>query len=150
MRGQNKDADGKVLAGTIQRFFDHYLKSGGAAPTGVTAPTETCPKSAASGGPYAAPTWAELHPGEIDYTSKGAQAVSSSAGDPSIAKAIDPVAGGGACATVSAADQGSGVATYRLPAATGIGYTLLGASTVIADLKVTGQFPFLAARLWDV
>ena len=32
---------------------------------------------------------------------------------------IDPIAGGGACATVRATDQGAGVATYRLPAATG-------------------------------
>lgn len=42
------------------------------------------------------------------------------------------------------------MATYRLPAATGSGYTFLGAPTVSANLTVTGSFPFIAARLWDV
>jgi hypothetical protein len=42
------------------------------------------------------------------------------------------------------------VASYRLPAAAGPGYTLLGSPTVIANLNVTGQFPIIAARLWDV
>ena len=44
----------------------------------------------------------------------------------------------------------AGTANYRLPAATGDGYTLLGSPTVIATLKVTGTFPALAERLWDV
>src|SRR5262249_16048749 len=46
--------------------------------------------------------------------------------------------------------EGSGVATYRLPAATGSGYTLLGSPTVTADLQVTGTYPYIAARLVDV
>ena len=79
-----------------------------------------------------------------------AQTISSSAGNPTISGTIDPIAGGGACATVSASDQGAGVATYRLPASTGSGYTLLGSPTVIANLSVTGQYAFIAARLWDV
>jgi hypothetical protein len=49
---------------------------------------------------------------------------------------------------------GAGVATYRLPKATGSGYTLLGSPTVIANLSVTGDeggsFAFIASRLWDV
>src|SRR5581483_11189643 len=136
--------------GTIQSFFDYYLKGTGTPPAGASAMTETCPASAPSAGPYTAATWAELHPGEVDYSSHGAQTISSSAGDPTISKTLDPIAGGGACATVSATDQGAGVASYRLPAATGEGYTLLGAPAVIANLSVSGQFPFIAARLWDV
>jgi hypothetical protein len=111
---------------------------------------ETCPASAPSGPTYTAPSWSALHPGEVDFSSRKPQTVDSSAGNPAIAKAIDPIAGGGACATVSSADQGSGVATYRLPAATGEGYTLLGSPTVIANLTVTGNFPLIAERLWDV
>ncbi|MGZ6644961.1 MAG: hypothetical protein ACXVFT_24415 [Solirubrobacteraceae bacterium] len=42
------------------------------------------------------------------------------------------------------------IASYRLPAATGDGYTLLGAPTAIADLELTGSFPALALRLLDV
>ena len=79
-----------------------------------------------------------------------AQTISSSAGNPAIAAAVDPIGGQGACATVPATDQGEGVATYRLPAARGSGYTLLGAPTVTAKLSVTGQYAFIAQRIWDV
>ena len=151
MRGQNKTADATFLATRIQAFFDHYVKGAGPQPQlGATALTQTCPPSAPSGGPYSAPTWAALHPGEVDFASGAAHTILSAVGDPTISKAIDPIAGAGACATVSSSDQGAGVATYRLPAATGAGYTLLGAATVIAALNVTGQFALVAARLWDV
>jgi dienelactone hydrolase len=150
-RGQNKHADDTPIPARIKAFFDHYVKGTGPRPRlGVTAGTQTCPKSAPSGPRYHASTWAALHPGEVDYRSKPAQTILSTAGDPTIAKAFDPVAGGGACATVPATDQGVGVATYRLPAATASGYTLLGSPTVIAHLKVTGRFAYIAARLLDV
>jgi hypothetical protein len=73
-------------------------------------------------------------------------------GDPRIAAAIDPVAGGGdACVATAAGDQ-PGTATYRLPPAPTGGYTLLGSPTVVAELALTGRpgIAQLAARLWDV
>jgi dienelactone hydrolase len=147
----NKPGDLALLSSQIQRYFDYYLKGAGPQPQpSATATIETCPASEPSGGPYTAPTWSALHPGEVDYSSSAAQTISSAAGNPTIAREIDPIAGGGACATVSSADQGAGVATYRLPASTGSGYTLLGSPTVIANLNVTGQYAFIAARLWDV
>ncbi|HET8976620.1 MAG TPA: CocE/NonD family hydrolase [Solirubrobacteraceae bacterium] len=150
-RGQNKPADNALLSARIQAFFDHYVKGSGAQPQlGATALTQTCPKTAPSGGPYWASTWAGLHPGEVDFSSAPGQTISSSAGNPATAQAVDPITGPGACATVTATDQGPGVATYRLPAAQGSGYTLLGAPAVIADLQSTGAYPFIAARLWDV
>jgi hypothetical protein len=140
-----------LLSSAIQTLFDYYLKGAGPQPQpNATATIETCPASAPSGGPFTASSWSGLHPGEVDYGSSAAQTISSAAGNPSISRTIDPIAGDGACATVSGADQGSGVATYRLPAAAGSGYTLLGSPTVIAKLSVTGQFPFIAERLWDV
>ncbi|HWE34572.1 MAG TPA: CocE/NonD family hydrolase [Solirubrobacteraceae bacterium] len=151
MRGQNKTADGALLSARIQTFFDHYVKGTGPQPQlDVTALTQTCPSTTPSGGPYEAPTWAALHPGEVDYSSQPAQTILSTAGSPTISKTFDPILGGGACATAPAADQGAGVATYRLPAATGSGYTLLGSPTVIADLNVTGKFAYIAERLLDV
>jgi hypothetical protein len=151
MRGQNKPADQALLTSQIQSFLDHYAKGTGTAPQlGVTALTQTCPKTAPSGGPFTASTWAGLHPGEVDFATATAQRVSSGAGSPTVAQAVDPITGPGACATATAADQGAGVATYRLPAATGSGYTLLGSPTVLANLGVSGTFPELAARLWDV
>lgn len=150
-RGQNKAADAAVLAGRIQAFLDYYVKGTGSAPQlGATALTQTCPSTAPSGGPYSAADWAALHPGEVPFASAPAQTITSGAGSPSISAAIDPIGGQGACATVSASDQGSGVASYRLAAATGAGYTLLGAPTVTADLAPTGTYPMIAARLWDV
>jgi hypothetical protein len=151
MRGQNKPADVALLSRRIRTFMNHYVKGSGPLPIlGATALTETCPSSAPSGGPYHASTWAGLHPGEVDFNSKHAQTISSSAGNPTISAKIDPVTGGGACVTVPATDQGAGVATYRLPAAAGRGYTLLGSPTVIAKLKLTGRYGEIAEHLWDV
>jgi dienelactone hydrolase len=150
-RGQNK-ADVKTrLSDTIKSFFDYYVRGLGTQPQlGATAMTQTCPSSAPSGGPYTAGSWSALHPKSVNSSSAAPQTILSSAGNPTIAQAIDPISGGGACATVTATDQGPGVATYRLPAASGNGYTLLGAPAVTANLNVTGQFAFIAARLWDV
>ncbi len=150
-RAQNKSGDKALLSSRIQSFFDYYVKGGATKPQlGATALVETCPSTAPSLGPYSAGTWAALHPHQVTFKSKPAQTILSSAGNPTIAQAIDPVSGGGACASVSGTDQGAGVATYRLPAATGSGFTLLGAPQVTATLSVTGQFPYIAARLWDV
>jgi hypothetical protein len=150
-RGQNKPAD--VAHYRTRRFewIDRHVKGDPSvrALRGVEALTQTCPASAPSGGPFAAPTWRALHPGEVRMRSDAAQAVLSAGGDPAVAASVDPIAGQGACATTSATAE-PGTADYRLPAATGAGYTLLGAPTVIADLKTTGVFPQLALRLWDV
>ncbi|MGZ4185973.1 MAG: alpha/beta hydrolase [Solirubrobacteraceae bacterium] len=150
-RAQNKPGDKALLSSRIQRMFDYYVKNAGSSPAlGATATIETCPSSAQSGGPFSAATWAGLHPGEVDFSSPASQTILSTAGDPTISRAIDPIAGDGACASVAATDQGPGVATYRLAAASGHGYTLLGSATVVATLTVTGQFPEIASRLWDV
>jgi hypothetical protein len=150
-RGQNKPADNALLSSRIQAFFDHYVKGTGTQPLlGATALTQTCPSTAPSGGPYWASTWTGLHPGEVDYSSAPTQAIAFAAGNPVVAQTVDPITGGGACATAPAADQGAGVAAHRVPAATGSGYTLLGSATVIANLSVSGSYPFIAARLWDV
>jgi hypothetical protein len=88
----------------------------------------------------------------VRFAATAAQAISSSGGDPRVAAAIDPVAGGGDdCATTASADA-PGTAVYRLPAATGAGYTLLGAPAVTAKLSITGDAAAaqIASRLWDV
>jgi Acetyl xylan esterase (AXE1) len=151
MRGQNKDADVARFEQRAYAWMDRYVKGDATAPAlrGVEALTQTCPADAPSGGPYDAPTWAALHPSEVRFHSATAQTVLSAGGDPGVARAFDPISGGGACATTSAADE-PGTASYRLPAASGDGYTLLGSPTVTADLGLTGAFPVLALRLLDV
>jgi hypothetical protein len=118
----------------------------------VEARTMTCPATAPSGGPYTAPSWPQLHPGEVRYDSPAAQTVLSASGDPSVDQQIDPVAGPGACATPSAADQ-TGTATYRFPVRDR-GFTMLGSPAVLATLSPSGTgaspYPYVAAHLWDV
>src|SRR5262249_39077525 len=105
-----KPHDIALLSAKMLEFFNHYLKHAGATPrSGVTATIETCPSNAASGPTFSASSWAGLHLGEVDFSSPSSQTVTSGAGSPAIAEQIDPVAGPGACATVSAADQGAGV-----------------------------------------
>jgi dienelactone hydrolase len=158
-RGGNKAADGALLVSRVKAFFDYYVKGTGPQPTmGVTALTQTCPQTAPSGGPYWARTWAALHPGEVDFASVPAQTLLSTGGNPAVSATFDPIGAselssvngvGWPCQTASATPE-PGVATYRLPPATGAGYTLLGAPTVIAHLQATGEFPYIAARLLDV
>ena len=158
-RGGNKAANGAILIPRVKAFLDHYVKGTAPQPTmGVTALTQTCPQSAPPGGPFWAPTWAKLHPGEVDYQSKPGQTIHSAGGDPQVSATFDTIGAsefssvnglGWACQTASATPE-PGVATYRLPAATGAGYTLLGSPTVIADIQATGAFPYIAARLLDV
>ena len=155
MRGQNKAADIALLAARIQKWFDYYVKgngqgSGSSAPyQGIETLTQTCPQSSPSGGPYFAKDWAHVSKGEIRYASAAAKTISPTAGDPAIGNTFDPVFGGGACAQASAADQ-PGTATYRLPAASGAGYMLMGSPTVVAKFKLTDANSQVAARLLDV
>jgi hypothetical protein len=152
MRGQNKAADEALLNARVHDWFDRYVKRDHhAVPLkGIEVLTQTCPSTAASGGPFFARNWAALHPGEVRFSDATAKTILS-VGD-TLGSQVDPVLGGGACVRTSATDQ-TAAATYRLPAATGTGYTLLGTPTVIADLTVTGVSPQnseLAGRLWDV
>jgi predicted acyl esterase len=148
-RSQNKAADEALFLARLNAWFDRYLKGLGPAPqSSAEALTTTCPEGSASEGPYEAATWQELSPGEIRIADAAAKTVLPAAGDPTIGKAFDPIAGEGACATASGSDQ-PGAANYRLtvPAP---GFTLLGSPTLIADLTAVGPDSQLAARLLDV
>jgi len=152
MRASNKPPDRQRLLEAVHEWLDYHVRGDGRDPgSGVTALTQTCPRDAASGGPFTAPTFQGLARGEVRLASDERRPLLGG-GDASTAAAVDPVAGGGnACATTDAEDA-PGTATYRMPAARGDGYTLLGAATVIAELDVTGgqDTAQMAARLWDV
>ena len=101
-------------------------------------------------GPFRTRNWRKQHPGEVRFSTGGSKSFASEGGDPATARAVDPIFGtGGSCRTVDAADD-PGAATYRLPEATGGGYTLMGSPTVIARLRTQGEFAQVATRLWDV
>ena len=149
MRSQNKAADEEAFRVRENAWFDFYLKGAGPAPSSsAEALTTKC--GGPSEGPYAAPTWNALSPGEIRLQGAAVQTISPSAGDPSVGAKFDPFAGEGACATASGADI-AGAATYRLAPAPEDGFTILGSPTIVADIAAPadGQSG-LAARLVDV
>jgi hypothetical protein len=150
-RTGNEKADMIERNAWIFRFFDHYIRGIGPRPyLGFRARAVTCPVGNGSGPLHQSPTWATLHPGEVRFRAPGPVTVLSSGGDQSVAAAYTPVTANDPCKTVAASDAGEGTATYRLPPATGPGYTLMGTPTVIASLTATGDYPELASRLWDV
>jgi predicted acyl esterase len=148
-RGQNKESDTEVLRARQDAWFDHYLRGVGAAPASGQVETLTKVCGGPSAGPYLATNWAKASPGEVRHSSAAPQTIVPFAGSPLLGQAFDPIAGGGACATASGADQ-PGVATYRLPSASGSGFTLIGSPTVVADIHSTGPTSQVAARLLDV
>jgi hypothetical protein len=153
-RAANKPADRDRLVSGIHAWFDHYLRGSAPSPrTGVTATTQTCPRTEASEGPFHSTTFAGLAHGEVRFSSSPPQMVTSAGGNPATAAAIDPAAGGGDGCVETPSSDAPGTATYRLPAATGDGYTLLGAPEIKANLAVSGvaaESAQVDARLWDV
>ena len=148
MRSQNKPADAAAFEARQDAWFDYFLKDEGPKPSSsAEALTTKC--GGASEGPYAAPSWRELAPGEIRFESATAQTIVPGGGDPAVGTAFDPIAGSGACATAGGADQ-PGVANYRLPSVPSEGFTLIGSPTVIADISSPNPDSALAARLVDV
>ncbi|HEY1524368.1 MAG TPA: prolyl oligopeptidase family serine peptidase [Solirubrobacteraceae bacterium] len=152
-RGANKPADRARLLDAIFAWFDHYIRHRGLRPDdGVTTMTQTCPHTVRSAGPFHAPTFAQLARGEVRKTFTGSQTILSVPGNPAVGAAVDPIAGGGNdCAATSAAPE-SGTAAYGLPPAPRRGYTILGAPTIIASLRIQGTpgAAQIAGRLWDV
>ena len=149
-RGQNKAADAALLDARQEAWFDHYVKGGAAKPPNqVETLTQTCPKAAASGGPFTASSWLAIAPGEVRLKEAGAKTIAPAGGNPQSGQAFDPIAGPGACATASATDA-PGLANYRLDPAPSGGFTLMGSPTVVADVVSQGPTSQIASRLVDV
>lgn len=145
-RAQNKPADIRRYVAAVHSWLNYYVRGRGPKPfQGVRALTETCPSTARSGGPYQAPDWALLQPGEVRLQSAKPQTILPNAGSAAIGNAFNPL--GSACATAPGATQ-PGTATYRLTVK--YSFTMLGAATVIADFTLPGANSQVAARLLDV
>jgi len=148
-RGQNKTAADRVMNKQADRFFAGYLKGGRDAPKhgSVLAQAQTCPPRARPGRTVVAANWERLHPRTVTMRQRGPQRMTSRGGNPDTAKAIDPIGGKGACATV-AAERANGTAVvqrrFRRP------FTMLGLPIVEAQIRTNGRGGFIAARLWDV
>jgi hypothetical protein len=140
---------GTAVIDLVTKFFDRHLHGNGDALPKFDVTTQGC-NGAAVEGPFIATDWDALHPAEVRYKAKGEQRFDGAGGKPENAVATDPLQVAlGPCRTV-AADDDPGAATYRLPAATGDGYTLLGSPTVIADFATSGPNAQIVGRLWNV
>ncbi len=129
-------------------WFAYYMKGEGGEPAnaqgGATAITSNCPQTAgSSGAEYKAANWAGLTPGEIRFNSAGEQTVVA----PGTATA-NPFTSGTICTTQAAANNPS-AAEYKFTEAPTGGYTLLGSSTVIAEISTPEPNDQLIARLYD-
>src|SRR5262249_52821990 len=132
----------------VDDFFARYLKQEDVpAPPPFETYTQACVGSILQG-PFTGADWDALRHGEVRLSAAGAQTFASSGGGAAAAAADDPIAGG-PCRTLPATDD-PGAAVYRFAAASGAGYTLLGAPTVVADIAVSGSFAQIVGRLWDV
>lgn len=131
-------------------FWNRLLKGGTGKPLGIETYTQGCGGSTVTG-PFITQTWGEQHPGEVRFVSSGPPQTITQVSDPSTQAADDPIAnaGSGGCITVPATDSPL-AATYRLPPATGDGYTMMGSPTVIAKIAAAATSAQVDARLWDV
>ncbi len=153
-RGSNKADTGTFDQRRGIAFLDRVLRGrrGGPRDGEVSAGLQTCPKPAPAGTPFVARSWAALHPGAVRLGARGGQTIDSAGGDPSVAKVFDPITGTSdtgatdACTTVAdAREPGTAVAQARSR-----GFTLLGRPTVRAQIRTSGRYGEIAARLWDV
>jgi hypothetical protein len=132
-------------------WLDHYVKGEGPEPPqGVEAIEQTCPADQPAGPIHTADNWAELAPGEIretGYSSK--ERIAPDSGNPEVAKAFDPVSGGGSCAAVPRTEE-PGTIEYELPSPFDDDVTLMGSATFIADFTMPGDTSQVAARLLDI
>jgi hypothetical protein len=153
-RSNNKPGDSSARNNAQDAWLDFYVKGTGPQPfQGTTAFAITCPKAAASGGPYRAGSWAGLQRGEVRLDSSAAQVIEPNGGSASVDAAFDPVSAAltpdPPCTSAPSGDL-PGVASYRLPAAAGSGFTLMGSPTVIARISSPAPNSEIAARLLDV
>jgi pimeloyl-ACP methyl ester carboxylesterase len=144
---QDKPADVDFNNTTGIAFLDAVVLHHRQPQTGIDARTQTCPMTAPSGPTVHAPSYSALQTGATQLVGAGPQQVTSTGGDPTVANDLDAV-NHPLCDPLPAAPE-PGTATYTVPAGT-TGLHLLGGVTIKADLSVTGTYPELIGRLWDV
>jgi alpha-beta hydrolase superfamily lysophospholipase len=146
---QDKQADLDRIDATASTFLDDVMLHHKRPPTGVIATTQTCPKSAPPGGPFEAPTFADLAHGSVVFHGAAPQEVTSSGGNPATSTALNPVSEPLCNPLPYPSSPTPGTATYVLPVGKR-SITAIGSLHVSATVRVNGDYPELVARLWDV
>jgi hypothetical protein len=142
-------SDDAKLTAAQNEWFKYFVKGEGSEPAGahggVTAISSHCPAtSASSGTEYKAVNWASLAPGEVHLEGAAEQTIQ--------APGIAPKAAftSGTICTTEAAGENASAATYKLAPAPSAGFTIAGASTVVAELSTPATNDQVIARLMDV
>ena len=150
-RGQNKSATVTAIQNAENTWLAHYLKGVGSAPPNqVQALTQTCPNSDPPGGPFVAPTYKDLSPGELSFEGGDRQTVATDGTEHGFTFGLTQGVGGTystACVTAPADDTPE-TANYRFDVPGD--FTMIGSPTVIARIGLPGADSQLAARLLDV
>ncbi|HET7121493.1 MAG TPA: CocE/NonD family hydrolase [Solirubrobacterales bacterium] len=150
-RGSNKPGLNHYFNNEAARFFAAHLqgtKKKAPRPGLVTAFTTTCPLAAPDDGPFKATRWRDLHPGTLRFAAPGKQEFTSAGGSAQIAREFDPVFGTTeACEAIAPTlEENSAYADDPVQR----GFTMLGRTTIEAQISSTGQYGQIAARLWDI
>jgi len=143
---QDKPGDVAFNNQTAIAFLNSVVLHHQAPQTGVLVRAQTCPRSAPSGPTASARSWSALETGSAVIVGTAAQTVTSGGGSPTVAAALDGVSQP-VCDPLPAAPE-PGTATYSIASRAGL--NVLGGVTIKADLAVTGNYPELVGRLWDV
>jgi dienelactone hydrolase len=129
-------------------FLDSVVLHHRTPKTGILVRAQTCPSTAPSGQTVAARSWSALQTGSAEFIGGAAQEVTSGGGSPAVATALDGVIHPVCNSLPGAAEPGT--ATYSIEASGTEGLHVLGGVTIKAKLAVTGDYPELVGRLWDV
>ena len=149
-RGQSPSNVTAARTALEDQWVDYYLTGAGSPPqSNVTTFAETCPDGTPGAGPYTAPQWASIAPGEIRIEDAAPQTVAAGGGDIEVASAWNPVTGTDPCATAAGVKE-PGTANYRTSPAPAGGFTVMGAVTMVAKIALPGDSSQIAARLVDV
>ncbi len=145
---QDKPADVSATTARGLAFLNSVMLTHRQPPTGVVAIPTTCPASAPSGSPRTGATLAVLQSTPLSLSGSTPQTVTSTGGSPTVAASLNAAYVSKLCNPLPATAE-PGTAVYKVPAGPA-GATLMGAVSVTAAIKVTGNYPELVGRLWDV
>jgi hypothetical protein len=144
----NKTADVTATDSKGLAFLSSVMLSHSRPATGVVAVPTTCPATAPSGSPRTGSSLTALTATPVTLSGSAAQTVTSTGGDPAVAANLNAAYASKLCNPMPDMTE-PGTAVYKVPAGPA-GETLLGAVQVKATVAVTGNYPEMVGRLWDV
>ncbi|MHB8319486.1 MAG: alpha/beta fold hydrolase [Acidimicrobiales bacterium] len=145
---QDKPADTAYTNKAGIAFLNAVVRGLGRPLTGVAVIPQTCPKTAPSGPPVTGPSLSALQHGRLVLNGPRPQTVTSNGGNPTTSQALNPAGSAPLCNPLPPSSA-PGTAIYNRQVGKH-SVTLLGAVSVSAKLHITGNYPELVARLWDV